>query len=197
VTVQAAMTAAQQAELERQAATFGRARDQALADLAAAGVVLGPVAQAAADRRRQAAAASATLARGPVPVDPRPWLPKRLRTRVRCTARSTTTGQPCRAWAIHGGTVCVAHGGRAPQVRAAATRRLQQAAMVSLAHRMAAQAAAHADVQQAAAAVVLAAEYETITGRPLRPRRRPGPASRGRRAILGAWYDAAQATRAQ
>ena len=33
-----------------------------------------------------------------------------------CTAHSSRTGQPCRANAIVGGTVCVTHGGAAPQV---------------------------------------------------------------------------------
>lgn len=47
--------------------------------------------------------------------------------RRRCSARSSRTGQPCRSWAILGGTVCVNHGGRAPQVVAAAKRRLAMA----------------------------------------------------------------------
>src|SRR5690606_21776065 len=34
------------------------------------------------------------------------------------------TGLPCKAYAIHGGNVCVTHGGSAPQVREAARRRL-------------------------------------------------------------------------
>jgi hypothetical protein len=38
----------------------------------------------------------------------------------RCTARRSTDGQPCRAWAIVGGTVCRSHGGSAPQVLLAA-----------------------------------------------------------------------------
>lgn len=42
----------------------------------------------------------------------------------RCGARSSRTGEPCRAWAVVGATVCVAHGGAAPQVRRAAARRL-------------------------------------------------------------------------
>ena len=50
-------------------------------------------------------------------------LPARLRLRVPCGA-TRTNGQPCRAWAIHGGTVCATHGGRAPQVVEAARRRL-------------------------------------------------------------------------
>lgn len=43
----------------------------------------------------------------------------RERPAVRCSAKRTD-GQPCKAWAIHGGTVCRAHGGSAPQVRAKA-----------------------------------------------------------------------------
>lgn len=40
-----------------------------------------------------------------------------------CSA-SRTNGEPCGNSAIRGGTVCVAHGGRAPQVRAKANQRL-------------------------------------------------------------------------
>lgn len=40
-----------------------------------------------------------------------------------CSARRTNR-QPCRGFAIVGGRVCAAHGGRAPQVRAAADRRV-------------------------------------------------------------------------
>lgn len=36
-------------------------------------------------------------------------------------------GEPCRQWAIKGGTVCPAHGGAAKNVRAKATERVQQA----------------------------------------------------------------------
>jgi hypothetical protein len=45
----------------------------------------------------------------------------------RCTATSSRTGERCRAHPVLGATVCVAHGGRAPQVRAAAARRLADA----------------------------------------------------------------------
>lgn len=58
----------------------------------------------------------------PTPDDPR-----------RCTARRSS-GDPCRAWAIRGGSVCAVHGGRAPQVRQRAARRLEedrQAALVA------------------------------------------------------------------
>jgi len=41
----------------------------------------------------------------------------------RCTAHRTD-GTPCGAWAIRGGYVCRMHGGSAPQVKAAARRRL-------------------------------------------------------------------------
>lgn len=44
----------------------------------------------------------------------------------RCTATSTRSGKPCQAPPIKGGTVCVTHGGRAPQVKAAAARRLEE-----------------------------------------------------------------------
>lgn len=41
-----------------------------------------------------------------------------------CTAKSKTTGGRCKQPAVAGGTVCRFHGGRAPQVRAKAARRL-------------------------------------------------------------------------
>lgn len=46
---------------------------------------------------------------------------------TRCTARSTRTGEPCKRPAMLGGNVCYHHGGAAPQVRAKAKRRLEQA----------------------------------------------------------------------
>lgn len=48
---------------------------------------------------------------------------------VRCTARRQD-GQPCKAMAARGANVCRVHGGSAPQVKAAARRRLEQAADV-------------------------------------------------------------------
>jgi len=47
----------------------------------------------------------------------------RRRQARHCTAHRTN-GEPCKGWAIQGGTVCAAHGGRASQVRAAASERL-------------------------------------------------------------------------
>lgn len=41
----------------------------------------------------------------------------------KCTGH-TTNGEPCDAWAIRGGTVCVTHGGAAPQTKRAASKRL-------------------------------------------------------------------------
>jgi hypothetical protein len=42
----------------------------------------------------------------------------------RCKAKSSRTGVQCKQWAIHGGEVCITHGGSAPQVKAAAALRL-------------------------------------------------------------------------
>jgi hypothetical protein len=47
---------------------------------------------------------------------------------VRCTARSKSTGQQSQRPAILGGNVCYHHGGNAPQTKAKARRRLEQAA---------------------------------------------------------------------
>ncbi len=45
----------------------------------------------------------------------------RTRQALKCSSRRTN-GEPCRAYAIDGGKVCSAHGGRAPQVKAKAAR---------------------------------------------------------------------------
>jgi hypothetical protein len=45
----------------------------------------------------------------------------------RCTARNRA-GKPCRRYTARRGNVCRLHGGAAPQVKAAAKRRLDQAA---------------------------------------------------------------------
>ena len=44
-----------------------------------------------------------------------------------CTAHARTTGEQCRNPAMNGATVCRMHGGAAPQVRARAQRRQQDA----------------------------------------------------------------------
>jgi hypothetical protein len=43
----------------------------------------------------------------------------------KCTAHSAVTKQPCKRYAIKGGTVCHFHGGGSPAVRAAADARLR------------------------------------------------------------------------
>lgn len=42
----------------------------------------------------------------------------------RCHAHSSRTGDPCKLWAVRGGKVCNKHGGKAPQVKAAAQQRV-------------------------------------------------------------------------
>jgi len=47
---------------------------------------------------------------------------------AKCAGHAKSSGKQCTAWPIRGGKVCVKHGGKAGQVRAAATRRLQEQA---------------------------------------------------------------------
>lgn len=51
----------------------------------------------------------------------------RKRQARRCSGKRASDGAPCGAWAINGGTVCQAHGGRAPQVKAKARENLADA----------------------------------------------------------------------
>ena len=51
--------------------------------------------------------------------------PRHLVPAMRCTRRRSN-GKPCSSWAIRGGWVCWSHGGAAPQVRAAAARRVAE-----------------------------------------------------------------------
>lgn len=44
----------------------------------------------------------------------------------RCTATAKRTGERCSKWAVAGASVCRSHGGGAPQVRAAARKRVAQ-----------------------------------------------------------------------
>lgn len=53
-----------------------------------------------------------------------------------CTANVHGTDRRCKVAAIKGGSVCVFHGGRAPQVRAAANRRLMEMVDFALAELM-------------------------------------------------------------
>ena len=50
-----------------------------------------------------------------------------LPVKRQCTGWVVKAGRRCRRSAIKGGTVCMSHGGAAPQVRAAARRRLELA----------------------------------------------------------------------
>lgn len=47
---------------------------------------------------------------------------KALIPSLRCTATSSQTGEPCRAWAVVGASVCQDHGGASPRTRAKADR---------------------------------------------------------------------------
>lgn len=47
--------------------------------------------------------------------------------KMKCTAHSKASKKQCSKWAILGGNVCRWHGGGAPQVKAAAARRLELA----------------------------------------------------------------------
>lgn len=48
----------------------------------------------------------------------------------RCSAHANRTGVTCTRWAVRGAQVCPSHGGRAPQVKAAARRRLATQAAI-------------------------------------------------------------------
>lgn len=51
----------------------------------------------------------------------------------RCTGRSSRTGKPCQRYPVNGAKVCATHGGRAPQVKAAAkARQIQEAAALAV-----------------------------------------------------------------
>lgn len=56
-----------------------------------------------------------------------------------------TDGQPCGAYAIYGGTVCSAHGGRAKHVQAKARLRLEEIVMPAIAELRRLVAAADSD----------------------------------------------------
>lgn len=49
----------------------------------------------------------------------------------KCGAKRSN-GEPCKRWAIVGGTVCATHGGSAPQVKEAARRRVLELAPLAL-----------------------------------------------------------------
>lgn len=45
---------------------------------------------------------------------------------AKCSGHAKSTGKQCTAWPIKGGRVCIKHGGKAKQVRAAAERRIAE-----------------------------------------------------------------------
>lgn len=81
----------------------------------------------------------------------------------KCTA-NRTNGTPCERWAIAGGTVCPAHGGRAPQVKRKARQRIEEAA-----DRMARRVLRIADSDDVPPAVALAAARDALDRAGLRP----------------------------
>jgi hypothetical protein len=60
---------------------------------------------------------------GPGGVVPRDEYSRTVVPPVRCRAH-TSSGKPCKRWAIVGGFVCATHGGTAPQVRRKANERI-------------------------------------------------------------------------
>ncbi len=52
--------------------------------------------------------------------------PAPMASHRRCRAHSSQSGQPCRATAVRGATVCIAHGAGAPAVKARAAERVQR-----------------------------------------------------------------------
>jgi hypothetical protein len=75
--------------------------------------------------------------------------------RPRCTGHNAQTGAPCKNFPIHGHHVCHAHGGRAPQVRAKAAQRVQEAEALKLAR----QAGNGADVERMSGDPVAALQW--------------------------------------
>jgi hypothetical protein len=59
----------------------------------------------------------------------------RKRQSRRCSGTRSTDGKPCGGWAVNGGTVCSAHGGSAPQVKASAEMKIIEAKAERLLYR--------------------------------------------------------------
>jgi hypothetical protein len=80
--------------------------------------------EVAADAQRRRKAAQRMLDGFAAFPNPGLWQPpKSLRLAIRCTARRTN-GKPCRAFAVRGCWVCVAHGAGSRKVREAGQARL-------------------------------------------------------------------------
>lgn len=85
----------------------------------------------------------------------------RAHQKRRCRGTSSRTGKRCKAWAIKGGTVCVAHGAAAPQVKRKAAERL---ALVE-AQRMVARAGVSMDpIEHLLDSLHRAAQLEAVFG---------------------------------
>ena len=76
----------------------------------------------------------------------------------KCKATAKGTGQRCQAWAMAGAEVCRVHGGRAPQVKAAAKRRLAEQEAARLAAKV-------LDNPDAAPIVDVVTELQALAGR--------------------------------
>lgn len=76
--------------------------------------------------------------------------------RLRCKALSSRTREPCRKWAMSGQEVCDAHGGRSPQAKAAAARRIAEQRATRALERSGARQVANPleELQQLAAEIV-------------------------------------------
>jgi hypothetical protein len=70
------------------------------------------------------------------PPEPASSAPAAL-ARVLCTGHNARTGAPCKNSPIAGSNVCIAHGGRAPQVREAARKRVEERQAWELARKIA------------------------------------------------------------
>lgn len=75
-----------------------------------------------------------------------------------CAATSNATGQRCKRHPVKGATVCQVHGGAAPQVKAAAARRLEAAAVEADARAVLAKEGVHGVADPMEALAVLASE---------------------------------------
>lgn len=78
-----------------------------------------------------------------------------------CTAKSRTTGNRCKAWAMPGQAVCYYHGGSSPQAKKKAQLRLDALAQPAIAalQRVMEQAEADSDVLAAANSILDRAGY--------------------------------------
>ncbi|MFI7449568.1 hypothetical protein ACIBQX_18875 [Nonomuraea sp. NPDC049714] len=67
---------------------------------------------------------------------PRDTPPADLTAGQKCTATAKRSGKRCTHWPMRGSTVCAQHGGKAPQVMAAAERRIVEAEASAIVRRL-------------------------------------------------------------